>query len=508
MENEMSAEKEGGARWRVLVVDDEEAARYGMRRALGGYGYEVEEAGSVEEARSVVAARRPDLMLLDVNLPGTSGLEYLRELAAEGERERARAPLVVMVTAYGSERVAVEAIKAGAYDYLSKPFEIDDLRLVVKNALETVGLRRENRVLRQRIELEGAQRGALIGNSEAMMRVRAMIEKVAETDATVLVRGESGTGKELVARELHERSSHRRRGGFVAVNCAALPSELIESELFGHEKGAFTGAAGRRRGKFEQADGGTLFLDEIGDMSANVQAKLLRALEERRIERLGGSDSIPVDVRIVSATHRPLEQDIEKGSFRADLFYRLQVVTVEIPALRDRREDIPVLAETFARQAAERYGLPPRTLAPSALRRLVEYHWPGNVRELRNAVERSMILAEGGEVAAKDLPDEIGAGGRTQKEAAAPAAAAAFEPGALAVPFTSDFREDRREFERRYIARCLEETGGNVTRAAAILGMHRQSLQHKLRELGLARRYVSVSDAGGGDEGVQDNSDT
>jgi DNA-binding NtrC family response regulator len=501
MENEMTVETNRSVKWRVLVVDDEEAARYGMRRALGGYGYEVEEAGSVEEARQVVAARRPDLMLLDVNLPGVSGLEYLRELGTDAER----APLVVMVTAYGSERVAVEAIKAGAYDYLSKPFEIDDLRLVVKNALETVGLRRENRVLRQRIELEGAQRGALIGNSESMMRVRSMIEKVAETDATVLVRGESGTGKELVARELHERSSHRRRGSFVAVNCAALPSELIESELFGHEKGAFTGAAGRRRGKFEQADGGTLFLDEIGDMSANVQAKLLRALEERRIERLGGSDSIPVDVRIVSATHRPLEQDIEKGSFRADLFYRLQVVTVEIPALRERREDIPVLAETFARQAAERYGLPPRTLAPPALRRLVEYHWPGNVRELRNAVERSMILAEGDEVLAKDLPDEVGGGSKASKEAAAPAAAV-FEPGALAVPFTSDFREDRREFERRYIARCLEETGGNVTRAAGILGMHRQSLQHKLRELGLARRYVTVSDGGGDD--AQDNSDT
>jgi DNA-binding NtrC family response regulator len=501
MDNEMTTETNRSAKWRVLVVDDEEAARYGMLRALGGYGYEVEEAGSVEEARQLVAARRPDLMLLDVNLPGVSGLEYLREVAGEGEGERA--PLVVMVTAYGSERVAVEAIKAGAYDYLSKPFEIDDLRLVVKNALETVGLRRENKSLRQRIELEGAQRGALIGNSEALMRVRSMIEKVAETDATVLVRGESGTGKELVARELHERSSHRRRGSFVAVNCAALPSELIESELFGHEKGAFTGAAARRRGKFEQADGGTLFLDEIGDMSANVQAKLLRALEERRIERLGGSDSIPVDVRIVSATHRPLEQDIEKGSFRADLFYRLQVVTVEIPALRERREDIPVLAETFARQAAERYGLPPRTLAPSALRRLVEYHWPGNVRELRNAVERALILAESDEVSAKDLPDEIGAGGKAQKEATAPASVV--EPGALAVPFTSDFREDRREFERRYIARCLEETGGNVTRAAAILGMHRQSLQHKLRELGLARRYVSVSDAA---DDAQDNSDT
>jgi DNA-binding NtrC family response regulator len=399
--------------------------------------------------------------------------------------------------------MAVEAIKSGAYDYLSKPFEIEDLRLVVKNALETVRLRRENRTLRRRIELEGARQGPLLGNSEAMQRVRGVIEKVAETDATVLVRGESGTGKELVARELHERSSHRRKGAFVAVNCAALPSELIESELFGHERGAFTGAAARRRGKFEQADGGTLFLDEIGDMSANVQAKLLRALEERRIERLGGGESIPVDVRIVSATHRPLEQEIERGGFRADLFYRLRVVTVEIPPLRERREDIPQLAQVFARHAAERYGLPERVIAPSALRRLVEYDWPGNVRELRNAVERSMILAEGADVTASDLPEEISGAQRTQKEPTASAASApATNPGDLFVPFTTDFREDRREFERRYIARCLEETGGNVTRAAAILGMHRQSLQHKLRELGLARRYVAV-----GDEGAQDNSD-
>jgi DNA-binding NtrC family response regulator len=482
----MTSEKNRNESWRVLVVDDEEAARYGIRRALGGFDYEIVEAGSVEEALASINARTPDLMLLDVNLPGKSGLEFLRELAAG---EEAKSPLVVMITAHGTERMAVEAIKTGAYDYLAKPFEIEELRLVVKNALETLGLRRENESLRQRIELEGAQRGALLGNSSAMQRVRAMVEKVAETDATVLVRGESGTGKELVARELHERSTHRRRGAFVAVNCAALPSELIESELFGHEKGAFTGASARRRGKFEQADGGTLFLDEIGDMSANVQAKLLRALEERRIERLGGNESIPVDVRIVSATHRPLEQEIEKGNFRADLFYRLQVVTVEIAPLRERREDIPALAETFARQAAERYGLPARVITPPALRRLVEYHWPGNVRELRNAVERALILAEGDELTAKDLPEEIGAGSRQPKEPSAQPS----ESGALAVPFTSDFREDRREFERRYIARCLEESGGNVTRAAAILGMHRQSLQHKLRELGLARRYVSVS---------------
>jgi DNA-binding NtrC family response regulator len=430
-----------------------------------------------------MAEQRPDLLLLDVNLPGTSGLDFLRELQAERED----APLTIIITAHGSERMAVEAVKMGAHDYLSKPFEVDELRLVVKNALETVRLRRENSLLRRRIELEGAERGAIIGASGAMQRVRSLIEKVADTDATILVRGESGTGKELVAREIHERSASRKGGAFVAVNCAALPSELIESELFGHEKGAFTGAAARRRGKFEQADGGTLFLDEIGDMSANAQAKLLRALEERRIERLGGMESIPVDVRIVSATNRPLEQEIAAGNFRADLFYRLRVVTIEIAPLRERREDIPLLSETFARLAAERYGLPARSIANSALRLLIEYDWPGNVRELRNAIDRAVILAEGDELTARDLPEEIREGVKTGG-----ASMTLDEAVALSVPYTADFRADRREFERRYIARCLEESGGNVTRAAAILGMHRQSLQHKLRELGLARRYVSV----------------
>jgi len=473
---------EGG--WRLLVVDDEEAARYGIRRALGSAGYEVVEAGSVAEAREAIEAERPDLVLLDVNLPGESGLDLLAELAARG----VESPPVLMITAHGSERMAVEVIKAGAYDYLSKPFEVEELRLVVKNALDVVRLRRENERLRERLEAGAGRRGLLVGDSVGIARVRSMVEKVAETDATVLVRGESGTGKELVARELHERSTRRREGAFVAVNCAALPSELIESELFGHEKGAFTGAAARRKGKFEQASGGTLFLDEIGDMSPNVQAKLLRALEERRVERLGGAEPVPVDVRVVSATHRALEEEIERGNFRADLFFRLQVVTVEIPPLRERREDIPALAEAFARQAAERYNLPARRVGPAALRRLVEYEWPGNVRELRNTIERAAVLAEGEELREQDLPEQFR--GRTGARAAAEPARPTGD--ALAVPFTNDFREDRREFERRYIARCLEESGGNVTRAAAALGMHRQSLQHKLRELGLGRRYVSV----------------
>ena len=467
---------------RLLIVDDEEAARYGMRRALSTLGYEVSEAESAEVARALMKQHPADLMLLDVNLPGVSGIEFLRELKTSDQDS----PLVIIITAHGSERMVVEAVKAGAYDYLSKPFELDDLRLVVKNAAETLSLRRENLSLRKRIEVENAQRGALLGNSAGMQRVRDIIEKVAETDATVLVRGESGTGKELVAREIHERNSARRVGPFVAVNCAALPAELIESELFGHEKGAFTGAAARRQGKFEQANGGTLFLDEIGDMSANVQAKLLRALEERQIERLGSNESIPVDVRIVSATHRPLEQEISNGNFRADLFYRLQVVTIEIPPLRDRREDIPLLAEKFASAAAEKFGLPLRPIAPSALRRLVDYNWPGNVRELKNAIDRAVILAEGSELTAHELPSERRDGPEATDVSGDGAS------GGLNVPFTADFREDRREFERRYISRCLEHTQGNVTRAAEILGMHRQSLQHKLRQLGLGRRYVSV----------------
>src|SRR6266478_4150931 len=477
-----------------MIVDDEEASRYGMRRALTTFGYNVSEADSAEAARALLRQQAADLMLLDVNLPGISGLDLLRELQTPAVANGSP-PLVIIITAHGSERMAVEAVKAGAYDYLAKPFELDDLRLVVKNAAETIQLRRENYSLRRRIEVERSQRGALIGNSEAMQRVRAMIEKVAETDATVLVRGESGTGKELVARELHERNMVRRNGAFVAVNCAALPSELIESELFGHEKGAFTGAAARRQGKFEQANGGTLFLDEIGDMSANVQAKLLRALEERRIERLGGNDSIPVDVRIISATHRALEEEIAEGNFRADLFYRLRVVTIDIAPLRERREDIPLLATTFARQAAERHGLPQRPLDRDALRKLIEYDWPGNVRELKNVIERAAIMSEGSELNAIELGDQ---------PSSKPSVTGVEAPmnGSLSVPYTSDFRDDRLEFERRYIARCLEETGGNVTRAASILGMHRQSLQHKLRELGLGRRYVAVT------TGTQDKSDT
>jgi DNA-binding NtrC family response regulator len=481
---------------KILIVDDEEAARYGMVRALKNYA--VLEAASVEEARREVARVRPALILLDINLPGASGLTYLRELAATID-----APPVVMVTAHGSERTAVEAIKAGAYDYLAKPFEVDELRLVVKNALEASELRHENEKLRAELKsVRGA--GELLGASERMRRIYDLIAKVSMTDVTVLIVGESGTGKELVARAIHEESAHRRNGDFIAMNCAALPTELIESELFGHEKGAFTGAAGQRKGKFELAQGGTIFLDEIGDMSLNTQAKLLRVLEERKIERLGGSHSIPVDVRIISATNRDLASSVASEKFRADLFYRLRVVEISLPPLRERSEDIPLLAENFLATYAGKYRLNCGEVSAEAMKMLVRYEWPGNVRELRNVIERSAVLCEGKSLRAEDLPEEIRVNRQAERSSdnfhrASPTAAnEAIE--SMQIPYLSDFREARREFERAYIEQVLKDTGGNVTRAAERVGMHRQSLQQKLKDLGLTRRYVV-------NEGVQESDD-
>jgi len=458
----------------ILIVDDEEPARYGMRRALKDY--EIREAASVEEARDAVEALMPDLILLDINLSGASGLDYLRELKESG----VPAP-VVMITAHGTERTAVEAIKAGAYDYLAKPFELDELRLVVRNSIDAAGLRRENERLRSELR-EARGMGDLLGAGPGMRSLFDTIARVAATDVTVLIQGESGTGKELVARAIHVLSAARehgaRKGAFVAMNCAALPGELIESELFGHERGAFTGAAGLRKGKFELADGGTIFLDEVGDMSLNTQAKLLRVLEERTIERLGGSRQIPVDVRVISATNRDLSAAVSSEKFRADLYYRLRVIQIDLPPLRDRREDIPLLAEHFLQSYASKYRLACTRIGHDALKLLIDYPWPGNVRELRNSIERGAVLAAGDTLTAADLPDELRnpATGQSDEQ--------------LSVPFSDDFRAARREFEKLYIERVLNESGGNVTRAAERMGMHRQSLQQKLKDLGLSRRFV------------------
>ena len=325
-----------------------------------------------------------------------------------------------------------------------------------------------------------------------MRRVADLIQKVTATDVTVLIRGESGTGKELVSRAIHDQSAARRRGNFVAMNCAALPSELIESELFGHEKGAFTGAATQRKGKFELADGGTILLDEVGDMSLGTQAKLLRVLEERTVERLGGQQPIPVDVRVISATNKDLSAAVAAEKFRSDLYYRLRVVEIVLPPLRERRDDIPQLASHFLEVYAEKYGLKCRQIGAGAMARLLGYDWPGNVRELRNAIERSAVLASGTELEASDLPDEVRA--RRVAVARTSGPGSNFEGEVLSVPYLQDFREARKEFEREYLERCLIECGGNVTRAAERVGMHRQSLQQKLKDLGLTRRYVNADE--------------
>ena len=459
----------------ILIVDDEPAARYGMVRALEKEGYRLLEADSVAQAEAALGSETPGVVLLDVKLGSESGLEYLPVVLA-----RENPPAVIMVTAHGSEKMAVDAIRQGAYDYLAKPFEVDDLRIAVRNALESFTLRNENQNLRLSLSGTGAF-GQLIGSSDAMARVYSVIDKVSETDANVLITGESGTGKEMVAREIHNRS--RRRGKpFIAVNCAALPDELIESELFGHEKGAFTSAATRRIGKFEAASEGTIFLDEIGDMSLSTQAKVLRVLEDRSFQRLGSNETLSTNARIISATNKDLSTEVEEENFRADLFYRLCVVTIDLPPLRERKSDIAALAQTFC----DRYGLSyrrmPLKLSRGAIDRLLGYSWPGNVRELRNAIERAVVLADKDEITLENLPQET-----------------RDKPNKQTVSMNDDlddllskpFRDAKRDFERRYIQKSLEDAQGNISRAAQRLGMHRQSLQHKMKELGLTKQFVS-----------------
>jgi DNA-binding NtrC family response regulator len=466
----------------ILIVDDEPAARYGMRRALEAH-YRVAEAESAAAARDAIVHHRPDLILLDVVMPGEGGIAFLRELRAAGDDTP-----VLIVSALDTARTAVEALQAGAADYIVKGFDIEALRARVANMLKLAALGAENQRLRRELIAEG-QFGRMLGASPAMRRVFEMAERVAPTDATVLILGESGTGKDLLAQEIHARSP-RAGKAFVAVNCAALPENLIESELFGYERGAFTGAAQQRKGKFEMASGGTLFLDEIGDMNPVTQAKVLRALESRKIERLGGSQSIDVDVRVISATHRDLPAEIAHGKFRGDLYYRLRVVTLELPPLRAHKEDLPLLVEAFLAQLSARHRgqaldrRQPR-LNTEAMELVRRYDWPGNVRELRNALERALVLSRGDEIAAVDLPQEV-------RENTSPAAASHDGAGLSALAENSflgeaDFREAKKRFEVAYLKQKLEEHKWNVSKTAAEIGLHRQSLQEKLRELGIQR---------------------
>ncbi len=454
----------------ILIVDDEPAARYGLRRALESK-YRIAEAESAEAAREALSVEKPDLLLLDIVLPGMDGLSFLKLIRDQGNQVP-----VLMVSALDAAKTAVEALRLGAADYLVKGFELDELRQRVANLLKLATLEEENSSLRRQLASEG-QFGAMIGRSEEMRRAFEIADRVAGADSTVLILGESGTGKDLLAQEIHARSP-RAGKPFVAVNCAALPETLIESELFGYERGAFTGAAQQRRGKFEQAHGGTLFLDEIGDMNPVTQAKVLRALESRTIERLGGSQAIPVDVRVISATHRNLPEEIRAGKFREDLFYRLRVVTIDLPPLRLHKGDIGLLADVFLKMHGARLNRVLR-LGKPALAALGAYDWPGNVRELKNALERSAVMARGEEVEVADLPGEVATGmPLTRKENS---------NGDDAGMGDRDFREAKRKFEIAWITKELVSHRWNVSRTAATIGLHRQSLQEKLRELGIRR---------------------
>jgi len=453
---------------RVLVVDDEKAMVLALKGLLSKEGYQVETAGSGEEALRRIETGNFHVVLTDLSMNGVGGMQVL-------ERARAWDPdlAVIMITAYGSEKIAVQAMKLGAVDYIPKPFDNDELRVVVRRVMDNVLLRRDHRRLLEQVQGSFAFE-QIVGRSAVMTRVFETIEKIADTDVTVLIRGESGTGKELVANALHYRSP-RRTKPMIKMNCAALSRELVESELFGHERGAFTGAIARREGKFEAADSGTLFLDEVGDMPLETQAKLLRAIQEKEFERVGGNEPIKVDVRLIAATNQDLETAVRAGRFREDLYYRLHVVELTIPPLHERREDIPLLIDHFLKEAAQRFHRDLKPLSADALSACINHQWKGNVRELRSAVEQALLLASGAEIAAPDL------------FGTASASTAASRADATALP--QSFREAKDHvvatFERDFLLQALRRHSGNITKAAEEVGMYRQNFQQKMRELGI-----------------------
>jgi two-component system nitrogen regulation response regulator NtrX len=450
---------------RVLVIDDEPGIRDALRQVLEYEGYEVRSASSGPEGVSVYAEFRPQVVFLDVKMAGLDGLETLSRLRTLDHQ----AP-VIMISGHGTIATAVAATQRGAFDFLEKPLDTDRLLVTVRNALAQSELQGENARLREEVE----SRYAMVGESRGLKEVLETIEKVGPTPARVLITGENGTGKELVARAIHERSP-RRGKPFVEVNCAAIPSELIESELFGHMKGSFTGAFADRAGKFEQADEGTLFLDEVGDMSLNAQAKVLRVLQEGIVTRIGGSKQIEVDVRVIAATNKDVEDEIAQGRFREDLYYRLNVVPIHVPSLRERREDIPALVQHFSQLVAKSSRLPHKRFDEAAVRRFQQHSWPGNVRELRNAIERAVILAPGKMVTAADLDRMLG------------------EPAPLeeALPmerFTgSTFEGFKHEAEKSFLEAKLKEHDWNVSETARALKMPRSNLYKKIERYGLSR---------------------
>ena len=448
---------------RILIVDDEKGVREALRQILEFEGIEVEAVESGDRALKTYPQFHPHLVFLDVKMAGLDGLETLRRLREHDPRAQ-----VVMISGHGTVRAAVEATQLGAYDFLEKPLDTDRILLTIRNALERNELESENLRLRESV----GDRYELVGTSAAMRDLEAVIAKVAPTQARVLIRGENGSGKELVARAIHRRSP-RAAEPFVEVNCAAIPSELIESELFGHMKGSFTGAFADRPGKFEQADGGTLFLDEIGDMSAAAQAKVLRALEEGQVTRIGASKAVTVNVRVIAATNKDLPEEISTGRFREDLFYRLNVVPITVPPLRQHLDDVPLLVDKFSADLARDTGVRARPFAEDAVEALREREWRGNVRELRNAVERLLILAPGETITASDV----------RAIAAAPA------DGALGgLLHVETFEEFKVAAERAYLDAKLSENDWNVSETARKLSMPRSNLYKKIEKYGLERR--------------------
>ncbi|HPT17144.1 MAG TPA: sigma-54 dependent transcriptional regulator [Kiritimatiellia bacterium] len=441
----------------ILVVDDEKNTRDGLVRALRGE-YAVAEAENGQRALEWLETHAADVVLTDLRMPGMDGLTLLSRLLGRDPK-----PILILLTAYGNVETAVEAMKRGAYDFLAKPVNLDRLDLLLRRALAERQLGAENRRLREQLDAKYGFEN-IIGISPAMQEVFETIRQAAPTRATVLIQGESGTGKELVARALHQ-CSPRRDGPFVPVHCASLSPTLLESELFGHEKGAFTGAVERRRGRFELADGGTLFLDEIGEIDAALQVKILRVLEERKFERVGGTDTLHVDVRLVAATNRDLKQKVADGTFREDLFYRLYVVNLTLPPLRDRDGDVVLLAQHYLKSLAAENGKPGLSLAPEALDALAAYPWPGNVRELRNVIERMVVLGAGPVLTARDLPPTVRA--------------------AAAAPATTRAGRVLRDAERQLILEALRRHKDNRTKAAQDLGISRRTLHRKLNEFGL-----------------------
>ena len=444
---------------RILIVDDEEGIRDSLASILTDERYAVEAVSSAEEALDRIARSQFQVVLLDIWLPGIDGMEALSRIQAIP-----RAPAVIMISGHGSIETAVRATKLGAFDFIEKPLSLEKIIVLVRNAIQQRRLEEENQTLRSEL----VQRYQVIGDSVPMKALRQQIAVTAPTNGRVLIFGESGTGKELVARALHANSL-RNKGPFVEVSCAAIPEELIESELFGHIKGSFGGATDDKIGKFQKADGGTLFLDEVGDMSHRTQSKVLRALEEQRIEPIGSNQTLRVDVRVIAATNKNLEQEIARGAFRQDLFYRLNVIPFYVPPLRDRKEDIPVVARFFLNEFSAEYGKKTRELSDGAMEILIRYPWPGNVRELKNLVERLVIVCPQSRIEPHHLPPELFRGVSESPQQ----------------PY-STLHEARSAYEREFILRKLQEHRWNMTQTASALGLERSHLYRKMKSLGIA----------------------